>query len=112
MRSFAKLYLLGDVLNLVDIIEDFRRMSMREDQLDPLHYLTLPSLSLDSALKMTRIHLELISDPTLSLWFSEMMRGGIIFTGMRHFKANNEHCPDYDPSLPAKHLMFWDANNL
>ena len=112
MRSFAELYLLWDVYNLVDVFEDFRRMSMKEDGLEPLHYLTLPSLSLDSALKMTKIQLELISDPTLSLWFSEMMRGGLVFTGLRHFKANNEQCPDYNPDAPESHLMFWDANNL
>ena len=112
MRSFAELYLLWDVYNLVDIFDDFRPMSMKEDELEPLHYLTLPSLSLDSALKMTNVELELISDPTLSLWFKEMMRGGLVFTGTRHFKANNEQCPNYDPEELTKHLMNWDANNL
>ena len=113
MRGLAELYLRWDVLNLADVFEDFRRMSLREDKLDPLHYLTLPSLSLDSALLKTGVRLELITDPTLSLWFSEMMRGGIVFTALRHFKANNPECPDdYNPGAPSQYLMYWDANNL
>ena len=69
MRAFCSLYLSLDILLLVDCFEDFRHLSLREDQLEPLFFVTLPGLSLASALKMTGIRLELITDPTLHLWF-------------------------------------------
>ena len=111
MRSFAALYLTFDVLALADIFEDFRFTSLQDKNLDPLHYLTLPSLSFDSALKMTGISVELICDPDLSLFFSRAMRGGICFTGHRHFKANHPDVPDYDERKPKAYLVNWDMNN-
>ena len=56
---------LGDVLQLADVFERFRRMCMKAYKLDPAHYLSAPQLSFDAALRETRMKLELVSDPRM-----------------------------------------------
>ena len=51
MYDYLLYYLKLDVLLLVDIFTNFRKICLLEDGLDPVHYLTLPHYSWDSALK-------------------------------------------------------------
>ena len=55
MRQYHDLYLTLDVLLLADVFENVRRMSLNYYELDPCHYYTLPGLSFDACLKMTKI---------------------------------------------------------
>ena len=59
----------------VDIFQDFRELSLREYELAPENFHSLPGLSLAAALKLTNIELELISDSNLYLWWESMIRG-------------------------------------
>ena len=59
----------------VDIFQDFRELSLREYELAPENFYSLPGLSLAAALKLTNIELELISDSNLYLWWESMIRG-------------------------------------
>ena len=58
-----------------DVFQDFRELSLREYELAPENFHSLPGLSLLAALKLTGVELELISDPNLYLWFESMIRG-------------------------------------
>ena len=62
MREYTELYLLSDVLLLADVFESFRKNIYDEHKLECLHYYTLPGLSWDIALKLTKVELELITD--------------------------------------------------
>ena len=61
-------------------------------------------------LKMTKIELELISDPDMYLFLMDTIRGGISVCNKKHVIADNKYI-DKD-SKNNKYLMYLDANNL
>ena len=51
--------------------------------------------------------MELISDPTLYLWFERMKRGGLSYVGNRQAEANVPwDAARYDPTKETCHLMY------
>ena len=50
-EDYHDLYLKSDVLQLADVFENFRDMSLETYNLDPVHYCTAPGLSWDSMLR-------------------------------------------------------------
>jgi hypothetical protein len=44
-------YLKSDVSQLADVFETYRDLSLKNCGLDPIHYMTAPSLSWDAVLK-------------------------------------------------------------
>jgi len=78
-----------DVLQLADVFEAFRDFSMRHYQLDPAHYVSLPSLSWDAMLKYTGVELELPTDSAIYEFFRDALRGGVCVAVKRHAIANN-----------------------
>ena len=91
------LYLKCDVLLLADVFEKFRNNSLKNYGLCPSHYLSVPGLSWDAMLKMTKIKLELITDPEMCIFFEKGTRGGITYISNRYSKANNKYLKSYDP---------------
>jgi hypothetical protein len=87
-------------------------MSMKNYNLDPLHYLTLPGLAWDACLKMTKVNLQLICDHEQMLFVEKALRGGISQISQRYAKANNPLVPDYDPTIESNYLIYLDCNNL
>ena len=63
MKDYHDLYLKWDVLLLTDVFENFRNNSLMNYGLCPSHYLSVPALSWDAILNMTKMKLEFISDP-------------------------------------------------
>ena len=112
MRDYHDLYLKTDVLLLADVFEEFRKVCLDNYQLDPAWYYTLPGLAWDACLKMTRVNLELLHDQDMLLMVEKGIRGGVSMISTRYGKANNKYMKDYDPSLPSKHIIYLDANNL
>ena len=66
-----------DTLLLADIFNNFRDMWIREYELDPPHFLSLPGLAWQACLKKTNIELELLTDYDMLLMVEEGIRGGI-----------------------------------
>jgi len=77
MRDYHDHYLLSNVLLLADVFENFRNSIYDQHRLDPLHFITLPSLACASDLKYTNARLDLITDPNMYLMIENSMRGGI-----------------------------------
>ena len=77
-------------LLLTDLFEKFVKTCLNYYGLDPCHYISLPELSWDAMLKMTRIELELISDIDMHLFIEKGMRGGISNIAKRHNKVDND----------------------
>ena len=48
-------------------------------------------------LKMTKIELELITDPDIYVFFEKGTIGGIPYTSNRYSKANNKYLKSHDP---------------
>ena len=72
---------------------------MNDYRLDPALYFSAPGLAWVAALKMTKVQLELLSDPDMLLMIESGIRGGIATISHTHAKANNEYMrAKFDPA--------------
>ena len=97
LHQYHDLYLTLNVLLLADVFKNFRRMSFNYYELDPCHYYTIPGLSFDASLKMTKIELELLCDPEQFLFVENSIRERVTVVSHRHATENNEFVPNYNP---------------
>ena len=74
--------------------------------------MSTPGLSRNAMLNMTKIKLELITDPDMYIFFEKDTRGGIYYISNRYSKANNKYLKSYDPKQESKHIIYLDTNNL
>ena len=89
MRNYHDLYLKTDVLLLVDVMENYRDVCLKNYGLDPpLWCYTAPGLAWDAALKISGLKLELLTDPNMYLMVESGIRGGISTITKRYAKAN------------------------
>ena len=89
LGQYHDLYVQSDTLLLADVFENFRDMCIKEYELDPAHFLSLPGLAFQACLKKTNIELELLTDYDMLLMVEEGIRGGICLSIHRYAKANN-----------------------
>ena len=73
---YHDLYVQSDTLLLADVFENFRDMCIKEYELDPAHFLSLPGLAWQAYLKKTGVELELLTDYDMLLMVEEGIRGG------------------------------------
>ena len=66
----------------------------------------------DAMLSMTKVVLEVISDPGFYLFFEEGTRGKISYISKRYSKANNKYLKSYNLKQESSHIIYLDANNL
>ena len=111
MNDYHNLYLKYGVLPLADIFEKFRNNNLKDYGLCPSHYLSAPALSWVAKLNMTKVELELVSDPDMYMFFEKCMRGEVSYISNR-YKANNKYLKSYDPKQGSKHITYLYANNL
>jgi hypothetical protein len=112
LGQYHDLYVLTDALSLADVFENFRDIYLNYYGLDAAHFYTSPWLAWQAALKMTGVHLELLTDIDMHLFLEQGLRGGISTITHKHAKTNNKDVPDYVPSQPSSHVTYLDANNL
>ena len=112
-KDYHKLYNLSDILLLADIFENFTSICTNHYGLDPAWYFSAPRLAWDTTLKITKVQLELLSDPDMLLMIESGIRGGIATISHRHAKANNEYMgTELAPAEETKFISYLDANNL
>ena len=70
------LYVITDVLFLVDTFEKQRKLCYDTYKLESLHYYTLPGFTYDACLKMTKVKLEYIKDIDMMQMIENGIRGG------------------------------------
>ena len=68
LKDFCEIYIKSDVLLLAAVMEKYRQMTLKSHGLDPVHYFTLPGLTWDAGLKMTKVELELVTDENMYLF--------------------------------------------
>ena len=113
LGEYHDLYLKTDVILLANVFEAFRKVCLKNYELDPAHFYTAPGLAWKACLKKTRIRLELLLDPDMLLMFERGIRGGITQSVNRWAKANNPYMgSEFNPDHPTKYLQYLDANNL
>ena len=69
--DYHDLYVQSDTLLLADVFNNFRDMCIKEYELDPAHFLSLPGLAWRACLKKTNIELELLIDYDMLLMVEE-----------------------------------------
>ena len=87
-------------------------MCLKEYELDPAHFLSLPGLAWQACLKKTNIELELLTDYDMLLMVQEGIRGGICHSIHRYAKANNKYMKNYNNNEESSYIRYLDANNL
>jgi hypothetical protein len=110
--EYHDLYLTLDVLLLADVFQNFRKFARRYYNLDPAHYITLPSFGWDAMLQMTGVRLELLQDVDMYLFLEGAIRGGTSVIPNRRAEANNKYLPNFDPTKPSTYIIYLDMNNL
>ena len=93
-------------------MNNFRDMCVKEHELDPGHFLSLPGLAWQACLKKTNIELELLTDYDMLLMVEEGIRGGICHSIHRYAKANNKYVKNYNKDEESSYIQYLDANNL
>ena len=96
LGEYHDLYVRSDTLLLADIFETFRQSCLKNYELDPAHFISLPGLAWQACLKKTNVELELLTDYDMLLMVEERIRGGICHAVNRYACANNYYMKDYD----------------
>ena len=112
LGDYHELYVQSDMLLLSDVFNNFRDMCIKEYELDPGHFLSLPGLAWQACLKKTNIELELLTDYDMLLMVEEGIRGGICHSIHRYAKANNQYMKNYNKDEESSYIQYLDANNL
>ena len=112
LGDYHDLYVQRDTLLLADVFENFRDMCIKEYELDPAHFLSLPVLAWQACLKKTNIELELLTDYDMLLMVEERLRGGICHSIHRYAKVNNKYMKNYNKDEESSYIQYLDANNL
>ena len=112
LGDYHDLYVQSDTLLLADVFNNFRDMCIKEYELDPAHFLSLPGLAWQACLKKTNIELELLTDYDILLMVEEGIRGGICHSIHRYAKANNKYMKNYNNNEESSYIQYLDANNL
>ena len=94
------------------MFENFRDMCIKEYELDPAHFVSLPGLAWQACLKKTNIELELLTDYDMLLMVEKGIRGGICHSIHRYAKANNKYMKNYNNNEETSYIQYLDANNL
>ena len=105
LGDYHDLYVKSDTLLLAD-------MCLKEYELDPAHFVSLPGLAWQACLKKTNIELELLTDYDMLLMVEKGIRGRIRHSLQRYAKANNKYMKNYDNNEESSYIQDLDANNL
>ena len=112
LSEYHDLYVRSDMLLLADVFENFRNACMKNYELDPAHFVSLPGLAWQACLKKSNVGLELITDYDMLLMIEDGIRGGICHAIQRYAKANNKYMNDYNKNKESSYIQYLDANNL
>ena len=109
-REYLVRYLHLDIYLLTDVFEKFREVTLQEDGLDPVHFISLPGLSYTACFKKSGETIDLLQDIDMVRLFERGIRGGLTFVNKHQVQA---HIPELNNNEDGNiHLTYIDENNL
>ena len=109
LGEYHDLYVRSDTLLLADIFENFRQSCLKNYELDPAHFVSLPGLAWQACLKKTNVELELLTDYDMVLMVEEGIRGGKKRSSyIQYLDANNLHGKAMTEKLPVRGFRWID----
>ena len=109
-REYLVRYLHLDIYLLTDVFEKFRQVTLQEDGLDPIHFVSLPGLSYMACFKRSGETIDLLQDIDMVRLFERGIRGGLTYVNKHHIQAHN---PELGNNQDGNvHLAYIDQNNL
>ena len=112
LGDYHNIYLLGDMLLLANVFDNFRDVCLQHYGLYPAHNYTFPCLPWQAALKMKDMKLDLFTDTDQHLFIEEGIRGRVVMIGHWYTQAYIPCMKNYDSSKRNSNIMYLDANNL
>ena len=106
------MYAKSDTLLLADVFENVRNKYLKQYELDPIYFVSVPGLAWQGCLKETGVKLELIADYDMLLIIEKGIRGGICQATHTYPKANNKYLKNYDKNIKSSYIEYLDASNL
>jgi hypothetical protein len=100
--DYAELYCKIDTILLAEIFQKFRKDMLKFSGLDPARYISLPSFSFDSMLKISNCCLQLPTDIDMVQFIERGIRGGVSYVNTRYLSCTK----------PQEKIHYIDANNL
>ena len=91
LREYLECYLKSDITLLADIFNNFRKIIFDNLGLDPVKYISAPSLTKDCALKYSKAKIENIKDVTIFNFVRNSVMGGLSNSINPHLKIDNEN---------------------
>ena len=77
IKEYLQVYLKSDITLLADNFNNFRKIMFDEFQLDPVKYVSAPSLTKNCALKYSKCKIENIKDVTIFNFVRKTVMGGL-----------------------------------
>ena len=77
LREYLECYLTSDITLLADVFNDFRKIMFEKFQLDPVKYVSVPSLTKECALKYSKCKIENIKDVSIFNFVRKIVIGGL-----------------------------------
>ena len=89
LSEYLECYLTSDTTLLADNYNQFRKMILDQFELDPVKYVSSPSLTKDCALKYSKCKIENIKDVSIFNFVRKTVMGGLSYSINPHVKLND-----------------------
>ena len=91
IREYLECYLKSDITLLADVFNNFRKIIFDNLGLDPVKYISAPSLTKDCALKYSKCKIENIKDVSIFQFVRKSIMGGLSDSISPYIKLDNEN---------------------
>ena len=91
IKEYLECYLISDITLLADIFNNFRKIIFDNLGLDPIKYISAPSLTKDCALKYSNCKIENIKDVSIFQFVRKSIMGGLSDSISPYLKIDNEN---------------------
>jgi hypothetical protein len=115
MIEYMEFYCKLDVYLLCEVFNKFRINAIKDFELDPANFVSLPSFAYQAMLKLTKVSIEGCVDVDMYNMIKKGIRGGHSFISERAVKVRNhddEEKDDFIIKSKNSDFVYIDCNNL